>query len=188
MFRMLLPAVFALLVHAVGCVPPASTPIAEPAPDELEAAKAQLRISATEMLMAFKRGDSDAVVDWMPQPLVAEGTKEKARLQLQVLQTDLKRVGAELDAIRLLETSALVPRGNDVYAVQLYEMTLTGPRLQEGALSGYLVCVSVDRGAHWSFLDGNGLNGDRAKLKAMLLKFPDELELPPRTPPRIKRK
>ena len=180
------PVMFVLLSALVGCVP--TMPPAAPEPTfNPETSKAQLRISATEMLVAFKRGDSDAWVGWMPQPLVAEGTKEHAHRMMQELRNDFQRLGVELVSIRLLETSALVPVDSDVYAVQPYEGELTGPK-REGQFFGFLICVSTDRGEHWSFLDGYGFNGNRAKLKEMLLKFPDELELPPRKPPQIKRK
>jgi hypothetical protein len=60
---------------------------------------------------------------------------------------------------------------------------LSGPGGATGKQPSYLIAVSPDGGAHWKFIDGAGVGGDRRKLMGLLPHVPEQLKLPAAQPP-----
>lgn len=84
----------------------------------------------------------------------------------------------KFNAFRFGSPSPMVEKWGEMYAVFPYTLELTLPNGAPGSQPAYLICISSDRGATWTFLDGAGVGADRAKLKRFLPDFPDTLPLP----------
>src|SRR5437660_10144405 len=103
--------------------------------------------------------------------------------KLESVAADMKGRGYQLKRFSLGEPSQLVKSAGQVYALVPSEVQLSGPDGATGRQRSYLIAVSADGGAHWTFIDGAGIAGDRRKAKSLLPDFPDQLQLPAAQPP-----
>ena len=172
------PWLFFLLV--VGCTP---KPQAEPAGggptlDREQAVKA-LKAQAREVGKAAVDADHDAMAKLTHPALVDKfGGREAYIKKLDSVASEMKSQGFRLKTFTVGEPSELVRAGGRTYAVVPTEVRLAGPGGAEGRQPSYLVAASSDGGAHWQFVDGSGVGGDRGKLKSLFPEFPDRLQLP----------
>jgi hypothetical protein len=155
----------------------------EPAPPDPEQARTNLVAQAGEVGRAALREDHSRMAE-LTEPALVErfgGRREYVR-KLETIAAEMKGRGYRLTKSTVGEPSRLVRSGRDTYAVVPTEVELSGPG-GAGKAPSFLVAVSRDGGATWKFVDGAGVRGDRARLKAQLPNFPEELELPAAKPP-----
>lgn len=159
---------FLLAAALVGCSSKPSRTLGDP--KALENLKAQ----ADEVRRAILAVDHEGMVT-LTHPRVVQmmGGKAKFIRHLEETEAELNGDGLRFKDLVFAAPSELVETGGAVYAIVPYTLEMTGPDGARGTTPTYLIGVSDDRGAHWTFLDGNGVAGDRAKLKKILPDFPD---------------
>jgi hypothetical protein len=148
-----------------------------------EQARTALAAQAEEVGRAALNEDHARMAE-LTEPALVErfgGRREYVR-KLETIAVGMKGRGYRLTKSSVGEPSRFVRAGRDTYAVVPTEVEMTGPG-GAGKAPSFLVAVSRDGGATWKFVDGAGVRGDRARLKALLPNFPEELELPAARPP-----
>jgi hypothetical protein len=165
----------ALAVGLVRCStkPPAQTSIGR------EQAREALMAHAQQTRQAMLRQDYRRMAD-LTHSAVVNGLGGRARFiqHLDEFAAEMKGGGFGVADMVLSEPSELVESRGSVYAVVPFDAHLTGPGGTTGVKPSYLIGVSADGGAGWTFVDGEGLRGDRATLLSVLPDFPDRLALP----------
>jgi hypothetical protein len=166
------------VILAVGC---------SAKPPEQEKARQALTAQAGEVRRAMLEADHDRMAD-LTHAAVVNGLGGKARFkeQLAAAMEKMRGQGFSIKEIILAEPSDLVAAGGRVYAVVPFDMDMTGPGGAVYDKPSYLIGESADGGATWTFIDGEGVRGDRTKLRQLLPDCPDALPLPP--PQGVRRK
>jgi hypothetical protein len=165
--RRTLPLVLAAFV---GC---------SPAAPNQEQTLQNLKAQADSIRHAALNEDHEEMAAFTyPAVVEAVGGRAKFVQKLEKGVAEMRAQGFKFKDIALGEPSGPVEASGELYAVVPERLELTGPRGASGTTASYLIGVSGDRGVSWKFIDGNGVAGDRKKLKQVLPHFPDGLDLP----------
>ena len=142
-------------------------------------ALANLKSQAAEVSRAMLEEDHARMAD-LTHPLLIKhfGSRDAYIKKLEEIAKDLRGQGLKFQSFEFEAPSVLHESGGVLYAIYPYSLRLTGPKGEPARKPTYLICTSNDSGANWKFLDGEGVKGDRAKLKQLLPGFPDNLSLP----------
>jgi hypothetical protein len=145
-----------------------------------------LKTQAAEISKAMLRRDHEKLAD-LTHPVVVDlaGGRAKFIKVVERMADGMAKDGLTFRDIRLSSPSKAVEAKGQLYAVFPYTLEMTGPRGEAASQPSYFICVSGDRGQKWSFLDGDGVRGDRARLKRFLPDLPDALALPAPQPLRV---
>jgi hypothetical protein len=166
---------FTIVIGLIGCT-------AKPL-DRARASQA-LMAYAEQVHQATLQRDHQRMAE-LTHPAVVNGLggKERFTQRLAEIAAEMSDKGFGITDITLSEPSELVESRSSVYAVVHFDLRMTGPGGATGVKPSYLIGVSTDGGTSWKFIDGDGVAGDRAKLRRVLPDFPDRLELPPKLDP-----
>jgi hypothetical protein len=165
-----------VLLVVIGCASKA-----RPSSSNVDQAQARqiLKAQADELGQAALHLDHEKMADFTHPVLIKNmGGRPAFVKALDRFALEIKGQGFQFTSYTVKEPSELVESGGEVFGIVPTEVNLSGPNGAKGRQPSFLVAVSEDRGAHWTFLDGEGIRGDRSKLKALLPNFPDKLELP----------
>jgi hypothetical protein len=175
------------MIRILTCVLVAGLTGCSAKPFDRERARQALTASTEQVRQAMLREDHQRMAD-LTHPAVINGLggREKFTQQLAEIAAEAKVKGFGFADVIFSESSELVESRGAVYAVVPFDLRMTGPDGAKGVTPSYLIGVSTDGGASWKFIDGNGIAGDRAKLRQVLPGFPDTLALPPKQNPKWK--
>jgi hypothetical protein len=159
--------------------PVAEAPAATRQAEQTTPALTNLKKQAGEIVQAMLQRDHEKLAD-LTHPAVIELAGGRARFikLVEQMADRMAKDGLTFREVRLESPSKMVRAAGQLYAVFPYTLEMTGPRGEAASQPSYFVCVSGDGGQKWKFLDGDGVRGDRSKLKRVLPGFPDELALP----------
>jgi hypothetical protein len=171
-----------LAVAFVGCSSKPSRTLDDPRALE------NLKSQADDVRRAVLAADHQRMAD-LTHPRVVEmmGGRAKFVQRLGEIEAELSGDGLRFMDFVFAAPPELVETAGEVYAILPYTLEMTGPDGARGTTPTYLIGVSGDHGTHWTFLDGNGVAGDRTKLKTILPDFPDRLPVPAKQEPRWQR-
>jgi hypothetical protein len=163
-------AVWVLLVTAVGCSSAKFDPVQ---------ARVRLMAQTEQMRSAVLQPDHELMAD-LTHPALIKGLGGRAKYvqKLNEVAAEVKGQGFQFTDVILAEPTAIMEGKKAVYATVPYSIAMSGPGGAAGDKSSYFIAVSTDRGNNWTFLDGEGIAGDRAKLLQIIPDFPDEIALP----------
>jgi hypothetical protein len=146
----------------------------------------RIRKLAQESNAALAGGDYSRVVE-LTYPKVVEmiGGREKMIETLRRGTEGMKAQGSAILGAEATEPKDVVASGDKQFAI--VSMTVR-VRVPDGVLrsKGFLIAISADHGATWTFLDGAGLT--KETLPQVLPDFPSQLSLPAPEPPELERK
>ena len=159
------PVLF-VVVFIVVCAQPAS---ADPATQ-------RIRKLAQESSAALATGDYSRVVE-LTYPKLVEmiGGREKMIETIRHGTEDMKAHGGTILGAEATEPKDIVTSGDNQFTIVSMTVRVQVP---DGVLrsKGFLIAISADRGATWTFLDGAGLT--KETLPQILPDFPSQLSLP----------
>jgi hypothetical protein len=140
---------------------------------------------AKELGDATVSGNYEKVLSFSPPEVVKMmGGKAKAISYFAQSFQSLKDGGVELTDY-VVESPSLIHREKDqIFVIIPTHFSLKAPKGKRALATGYLLAISIDRGATWSFADGAGLQdpNDRA---ALFPNLPREVICPAIQPPKI---
>ena len=98
---------------------------------------------------------------------------------------ELKKQGVSIVSYKIETPAAPIAAGDDLVTVvpTVLEMKQGAGKITQ---KSYLLAISSDKGGHWTFVDGAGLD-DEAKVKEVLPNLPKELKLPAKEKPVIEK-
>jgi hypothetical protein len=167
-------------VHLVLTVAMLGPTAQEKAPDRAADVKRQAERTAK----AVRDGDYETLVKMTyPGVVAAMGGREQMIAKTSKAMTEMKDQGFRILTYTVEAPSSFVTEGRTTFTVvpTAIEMTAPGGKL---VVKSYLIGVSADDGAHWTFVDGSGKAEVRKKL---LPHMPAALKLPePQQPSYIK--
>jgi hypothetical protein len=142
-------------------------------------ALANLKSQAAEVGQAMLKEDHQRMAN-LTHPVLVDhfGGRSGYIKKLEEIAEDLRRQGLTFHAFELGTPSQMIELSGELYAIYPYRLELSGPNGEPASKPAYLICTSADKGTNWKFLHGAGVGADRAKLKQILPRFPDELPLP----------
>jgi hypothetical protein len=157
-----------LIAALVFCVPcrGADSP---PAPDSIRAA-------AQSCADAMLKGDFEAFANFThPKLIEMFGGRQKFIDAIKKGDAEMKAQKTSITSFTTRAPDGVTKGGADLFAVvpTTLAMTIRDSKIKQ---DGYLIAVSSDNGAHWTFVTGDGI--ERAKLKEILPNLPEELKLP----------
>ncbi len=139
-----------------------------------------VRARADEFDRALVRGDFGKLAD-LTHPGLAErsGGRAATAREWKSLTVGRKHQGIIYRSARAEEPREVVAGGSELYAVVpvTWELAVPGGRATQRT---FLVAVSADAGATWSFVPGDT---DRQVLREVLPNLPESLTLPESEPP-----
>src|SRR5262249_4226189 len=132
-------------------------------------ARANLLADAEKMRTAILQEDH-AQAAGLTHPDVGKslGGTERFLRRLEEFADEMKRNGFAWQDLVFAEPSEVIEASGDLYAVVPYTLEMAGPGGATGTKPSYLIGVSKDRGKAWTFIDGEGIAGDREKLRQVL--------------------
>jgi hypothetical protein len=140
---------------------------------------------ANELGDATVSGNYEKVVGFSPPEIVKMmGGKAKAISFLSQSFQRLKDEGIEqIDYV--VEAPSLIHREKDqIFVIIPTHFSMTAPKGKRALATGYLLAISSDRGATWSFADGAGLQDPKDRA-AIFPNLPPEVICPAIQPPKI---
>jgi hypothetical protein len=148
-------------------------------PPNKQQARANLIALAEQIGQAALQEDHLRMAD-LTYPLLVEklGGRELYVVKLEEVAAETRGQGWRLKKFTVGDPSDLTEAGTEMYAVVPYDMEMSSPAGVPAKLPSFLVAVSQNKGATWTFVDGAGIGVDRSKLKAVLPNFPEDLTLP----------
>lgn len=165
-----------LVLAAVTLSQAATTEGSKPTDPQRAAALEQARACAT----ATASGDVPTIIRYThPTVIEALGGREKMEAILRKGLDQMKAGGVAMEDARVDPPSALQEQGNSLYSVLPLSVTV---RLPQGRFRthSFLLGVSTDQGAHWTFVDGAP---GAEKIRQLLPDLPKDLPLPERRAP-----
>jgi hypothetical protein len=157
-------AVLAALIFAQPCL------AADAPPPTPEAIRTQAQACADAML----KGDLETFANYTnPKLIELMGGRQKFIDAIKQGNAEMKAQKSAITGFSTRAPEGVVKGGNDLYAVVPMTLTVT-QRDAKVSHEGYLVAVSSDGGAKWTFITGD----ERAKLKEILPNLPEDLKLP----------
>jgi hypothetical protein len=163
-------AIWVLLVSAVGCSGPKFDPVQ---------ARVRLMAQAEQVRSAVLQPDHELMAD-LTHPALIKGLGGRAKYvqKLNEVAAEIKGQGFQFTDVIFAEPTAIVEGKKAVHAIIPYSIAMSGPGGAKGEKPSYFIAASMDRGNNWTFLDGEGVAGDRAKLLQVIPDFPNEIALP----------
>jgi hypothetical protein len=147
----------------------------------VDATTQRIRKLAAESSAALTAGDYSRVVA-LTYPKVVEmiGGREKMIETLRRGTDQMKAQGSAILGSEPEEPKEVVASGDKQFAIVPQTVRVKVP---QGVLrsKGFLIAVSADHGASWTFVDGARLTKDT--LPQVFPEFPPQLSLPPREEP-----
>jgi hypothetical protein len=162
-------SVVLMMAMAIVCAVPCRGADAPPAPESIRAA-------AQSCADAMLKGDFEAFANFThPRLIEMFGGRQKFIATIKKGNEDMKAQKAAITSFTVRAPDGTTKGGADLFAVvpTTLAMTIRDSKIKQ---DGYLIGVSSDNGAHWTFVTGDGI--ERAKLKEILPNLPEELKLP----------
>jgi hypothetical protein len=135
-----------------------------------------IRAAAQSCADAMLKGDFEAFANFThPKLIEMFGGRQKFIDTIKKGDAEMKSQKATITSFTVRAPDSTTKGGADLFAVvpTTLAMTIKDSKIKQ---DGYLIAVSSDNGAHWTFVTGEGI--ERAKLKEILPNLPDELKLP----------
>jgi hypothetical protein len=179
-------ALLALILAGVGCGRPVDRPT-EPLPATTTASQPLDREQVTKNLVAhaeqIRLSDSTADYDRMADlthPAVIRQLGGRAKLIKTVREgmDKLKAAGVRFEPSTIREPIGIAESNGKWYGVVPFNSAVIGPDGTREEIDSNVFGESVDGGRTWTFVDGEGVGGDRARLKQVMPDFPDSLPVP----------
>ena len=158
-----------VLMLAMVCAAPCRGADAPPAPESIRAA-------AQSCADAMLKGDFEAFANFThPKLIEMFGGRQKFIDTIKKGDADMKAQKTSITSFTVRAPEGTTKGGADLFAVvpTTLAMMIRDSKIKQ---DGYLIAVSSDNGAHWTFVTGDGI--ERAKLKEILPNLPEELKLP----------
>ncbi|HYH65679.1 MAG TPA: hypothetical protein VD866_13365 [Urbifossiella sp.] len=179
----------ALFLTSVGCgrpvngpteKSPAPTPEAEPL-DRAQVTK-NLVAHAEESRRAEAAEDYERLGD-LTHPALIRQLGGRAQFHKAVREAvgvinKAKAAGVRFKPSTIREPIRVADSNGKWYGVVPYDWALIEPDGTQEDSTSNLFGESVDGGRTWTFVDGEGVGGDRARLKQVMPDFPDSLPVP----------
>jgi hypothetical protein len=147
-------------------------------------AKANLKAFLPEMRRAFLEFDHGKFVGYTHPALVKQmGGTDAMVNKLKGMADEMSREGFKFDDMIFEEPSDIVESAGGVYSVVPFTLRMTSPTGGKGTSKSALIGMSSDVGVTWTFVDAEGVGGDRKKLKMIMPDFPDGLKFPSKSAP-----
>ena len=146
----------------------------------VEEVKRQAELTARSVL----RGDYETLAKMTyPGVVAAMGGREAMIEATRKAMTEMKGQGFRVLTYKVAAPSSFVAEGGTTFTVLPSEIEMSAPG-GKLVVKSYLIGVSADDGAHWTFIDGSGKAEERKKIVPDL---PAALKLPrPQQPQYIK--
>jgi hypothetical protein len=145
-----------------------------------------IRASAQSCADAMLKGDFEAFANFThPKLIEMFGGRQKFIDTIKKGDAEMKAQKTSITSFTVRAPDGTTKGGADLFAVvpTTLAMTIRDSKIKQ---DGYLIAVSSDNGAHWTFVTGDGI--ERAKLKEILPNLPDELKLPAKPPQVVEKK
>lgn len=178
-----------LLLTGVGCGRPADAP-AEKSPAPAAATQALDRAQIIKNLVAHAEEirrveaseDYERLAD-LTHPAAIRQLGGRAQAMKTVREAmgelnKLKAAGIRFKPSTIREPLGVIESNGKWYGVVPYDWALIDPDGTQEDNTSNLFGESVDGGRTWTFVDGEGMGGDRAKLKQVMPDFPNSLPVP----------
>lgn len=169
----------------VGCAPKP----AEIAPNSLDIAprvfdsaraRETLKASADETIQAIFEGDHERLANFTHTRIVeGMGGRTRFKQRMAEMAAEFRANGINFEEIEAAEPSDIVESSGQYFAIVPFKARM---KFSDGAVASkpsHLIAISMDDGASWKFVDGDGIGADREKLARIFPEVPDELVLPP---------
>lgn len=175
-----------LFLMSVGCgrpvtgpteKSPAPTPEAQPL-DRDQITK-NLVTHAEEIRVSANSENYERIVDLTHPGVVREmGGRAKLLNTVREGMSQLKAADLRLAPTTVREPLGVFESNGKWYGVVPFNSAMIGPDGEREEIDSNLFGESTDGGRTWTFVDGEGIEGDRAKLKLVMPDFPDSLPVP----------
>lgn len=150
-----------------------------------EPSKAEVKKMAEGLAAATLAGEFEKVIDAThPKVVKTLGGRAKAIEKIGGMLAELKEQGVAFKSYAVGEAGDFQTEGENTFTVLPTSAELTSPA---GLIrtKSFLLGVSPDGGATWTFIDGAGLKDKDDESRVLLPKLPEKLVLPEKTRPEI---
>ncbi len=138
--------------------------------------KANIRADFDRAVQAVMAGDAEAILDGTYPGLVQQvGGRDAMRSMVLENLKDLERRGLTVVGTEIVLISDPVQAGEELHAVVSAKRTVEGSEGKQ-TLDTFMIAVSSDGGAKWTFVDGPPLTAKH--IEALFPDFNEALEIP----------